>query len=175
MANSLAAFGFRPLKSLSHGEIHMNYYKVASSAVRIGKGDLLQILNTGYVSRYTTASATGPFLGVAARDSGVPVAGGISKFPVYDDPNAIYEAQVGTTVAISVAYLNQNVGIKCSTVTSADTGQSQNSLLSTPLTNSTGVRLLRFVDRPDLTGTGIYAVMECHILNHVFGSDASGV
>lgn len=178
MANPNAPFGFKPIKSLSGGEVTVNYYQVASSASRIGKGDLVQLASTGVITRVSTTAATGPFLGVSMVDSGTLAAGGITKHPVCDDPSAIFEAQCSSGT-LAVTNFNQNYAVQCGTAVTAGTGLSNDRIaLATTLTNSTGVRILRAVDRPDIVATGTgseYSVVECHILSHSMDGAESGI
>jgi hypothetical protein len=148
MANTNAPFGFKPIKSTAGSTLQVNYYKVASSASRIGKGDLVTLNSSGFIQRESSSVATGPWIGVALIDSGTLAAGGISKFPVCDDPQAIYEVQ-GSTAALATTDLNTIVKVKCSVAADSNTGLSQNVLTATAATATNGVRLIRFVDSAD--------------------------
>lgn len=146
MANTNAPSGFKPIKSLSGSELTCNYYAVASSASRIGKGDLVVLVSDGTIKRETSAVAVGPWLGVALIDSGT-ITAAISKFPVCNDPAAIYEVQ-GSTAALALTNLNTIVKANCGTAPDSNTGISKNVLTNTAATASNGVRLVRFVDSP---------------------------
>jgi hypothetical protein len=148
MSNTNAPFGFRPIKPLQNS-IPCNYYKVASSASRIGKGDLVAYTSAGFIQRESSSVAVGPWVGIALRDSGVLATGGISKFPVCDDPNMVYEVQSIATVALATTDLNQIYKAKCSVAADTSTGNSKNALTATLATATNGVRLLRLVDAPD--------------------------
>lgn len=147
MANPNAPFGFKPIKALSGSSLQVNYYKVASSASRIGKGDLVELTSAGTIQRATSATSVGPWLGVSLADSGVPVAGGISKHPVCDDSSAVYEVQ-GATAALATTDLFTIVKVNCGTAPDSSTGMSKDVLTSTAATASNGVRLIRFVNDP---------------------------
>jgi hypothetical protein len=150
MANPSTPFGFRPIKALSGSTLQVNYYKVSSSASRIGKGDLVELNSSGFVQRSTSATSVGPWIGVAAIDGGVPAAGGITKFPVFDDPSVIYEAMSASSIAITTTSLNQIYKVNCGTAPNSSTGLSQDQVTTTLATASNGVRLLRIVDAPDV-------------------------
>ncbi len=148
MANVNAPFGFRPVKSATGGaHIAVNYYKVASGALRIGKGDLLNLVNDGTVARETSATAVGPWIGVSMIDTG-GVAAPSLFIPVCDDPGAIYEVQA-STAAIAQTDFNTIVKANCSTVPSSSLGFSKNVLTATAASQSNGVRLLRLANRSD--------------------------
>lgn len=149
MANVNAPFGFKPIKSQTGGaSISVNYYKVASGSLRIGKGDLLNINSTGFVARETSAVAVGPWIGVSMIDTGGVTAAGGTSIPVCDDPAAIYEVQAATA-AIAQTDFNTTVKANCSTVPDSSLGYSKNVLTSTAATASNGVRLLRLAIRSD--------------------------
>lgn len=159
MANTNAPFGFKPIKSASGGaHLAVNYYKVASTSGRIGKGDLVALTSAGNIARETAAAAVGPWIGVALIDGGVPASGGIAKFPVCDDPNAIHEVQ-GTTAVLAQTDLNRIVAVNCATAPDSNTGISKNVLTNTAATATNGVRLLRLADRPN-NAFGAYQVLE---------------
>ena len=173
MANVNAPRGFKPIKNLSGGECTVSYYKVGSGAARIFKGDLVKLKSDGTIERETSATAVGPWIGVSMRDGGVPAAGGIERFPVCDDPTAIYEVQ-GATAALAVTDLNTIVKVDCSTTGDTSTGLSKNKLTSTAATASNGVRLVRFVDSPD-NATGAHARLEVRINAHQAAPGTAGV
>lgn len=145
MANPNAPFGFKPIKSLSGSSLQVNYYKVASTASRIGKGDLVELTTAGTIQRATSATSVGPWIGVSLADSGVPVAGGVARHPICDDPSAVYEVQ-GATAALATTDLNTIVKANCGTAPNSSTGLSKNVLTSTAATANNGVRLIRFVN-----------------------------
>jgi hypothetical protein len=96
-----APFGFRPIKTLNGGDIRIGRYTLASSSARVFKGDVLDLANSsGLVTRHI-ASSVERVVGVAAADSGVPVAGGVANFPVYDDPSTVFEAQCNNATAVT--------------------------------------------------------------------------
>lgn len=103
MSLSNAPYGFKPIRTLNGGDIRIGHYTLSSASARVFKGDVVDLLNSnGLVTRHV-ASSVERVLGVAARDSGVPAAGGISNFPVYDDPSTVFEVQGNNTSAITQA------------------------------------------------------------------------
>lgn len=107
MANALAPFGLKPVRSAS-GETRVNTYTVSSASARIYEGDLVEF-SSGLVIKSTGTTAV-TALGVAARGSGA-ITGQITGFPVYDDPSTEFHAQANasagvTTIGTRVA-LNQ--------------------------------------------------------------------
>jgi hypothetical protein len=173
MANNNAPYGFRPIKSLSGSTLQVNYYKVASSASRIGKGDLVTLNSSGFIQRESSSVAVGPWIGVALIDSGTLATGGISKFPVCDDPAAVYEVQ-SSTAALAVTDLNQIYKVKCSVAPDSNTGISKNVLTSTLATATNGVRMIRLVDRPDNI-LGASAVVEVRLNSSYAAPGTAGV
>ncbi len=148
MANVNAPRGFTPIKSLSgSGVVTVNSYKVASSASRIGKGDLVSLQSSGYIQRETSATAVGPWIGVSLADTGT-ISAEISAHPVCDDLNAIYEAQ-GSTAALATTDIGTCVAVDASSGVDSNYGTSKAVLTSTAATASNGVRILRFVNAPD--------------------------
>lgn len=173
MANNNAPFGFKPIKALSGGSLQVNYYKVASSASRIGKGDLVSLTSAGFIQRESSSVAVGPWAGVALIDSGTLAAGGIAKFPVCDDPSVIFEVQ-SSTAALATTDLNQIYKVNCSTAPDSNTGISKNVLTSTLATASNGVRMLRVVDRADNI-VGASAVVEVRLNASTSSQGTAGV
>jgi hypothetical protein len=110
MANTNAPFGFRPIKGLASGTLQVGYYGVASSASRIGKGDLVTLTTAGQIKRETSATAVGPWIGVSLVDSGT-ISAAIVAHPVCDDPSQLYEVQ-GSTAALALTDLNTIVKVK---------------------------------------------------------------
>lgn len=101
MSLSNAPYGFKPIRTLNGGDIRIGHYKLSSASARVFKGDVVDLLNSsGLVTRHI-ASSVERVLGVAARDSGVPATGGISDFPVYDDPSTVFEAQCNNATAVT--------------------------------------------------------------------------
>jgi hypothetical protein len=149
MANTNAPFGFRPIKGLASGTLQVGYYGVASSASRIGKGDLVTLTTAGQIKRETSATAVGPWIGVSLVDSGT-ISAAIVAHPVCDDPSQLYEVQ-GSTAALALTDLNTIVKVKCDTAPDSNTGISKNVLTATAATATNGVRLVRFVNAPDNT------------------------
>jgi hypothetical protein len=160
MANPNAPFGFRPVKALSGATLQVNYYKVASSASRIGKGDLVKLASDGTITRETSAAGVGPWIGVSLADTGI-ISAAISRHPVCDDPSAVYEVQ-GSTAALATTDLNRIVQANCGTAPDSTLGHSKNVLTNTAATASNGVRLVRFADRPN-NEVGASAILEVRL------------
>lgn len=171
--NANAPFGFRPVKSLAGGEVQINYYKVASSASRIGRGDLVELTSAGYIQRSTSATSVGPWIGVAMADSGT-ITAEISKFPVCDDPAAIFEVMSASTAALSTTSLNQIYKVSCSTAPDSSTGISKDKVTTTAATASNGVRLLRVIDSPSNV-SGAYQRVEVKLNAHYNNPGTAGV
>lgn len=172
MANTNAPFGFRPVKGLSGSSMNIGYYAVASNASRIGKGDLVELTSGGQIQRSTSATSVGPWIGVAAIDSGT-ISAAISKFPVYDDPNCIFEVQ-GPTAALALTDLNRIVKANCGTAPDSNTGISKNVLTNTAATASNGVKLLRYSSDPS-NEVGASAKIEVRLNAHANASGQAGV
>jgi hypothetical protein len=116
MANLDAPFGFRPVGELG-SEVNnggTSKYLIASGyGTAIYKGDIVQLLTTGYVSVSANSTATniGVFNGCFYNDpttqkptwknyypgSITPTVGNIEAF-VYDDPNRLFEVQANGTL-----------------------------------------------------------------------------
>lgn len=157
MANANAPFGFKPIRSATGGaKLSISYYKFASNAVRIGKGDLLILTSAGLVAKETSAASVGPWVGVAMCDSGAISA--IGSIPVCDDQNAIHEVQ-GPTAVLAQTDLNRIVQVNCSASANTSTGLSGAKLTNTAATASNGVRLVRLALRPN-NAFGANQVME---------------
>lgn len=146
MANPNAPFGFKPIRSATGGaHVSVSQYQTTTSATRIGKGDLLVLTSTGQVKKETSATAVGPWVGVAVCDSGV-ITTAVS-IPVCDDPNAICEAM--STSALTQTDLNRIVKVNGSGTANTNTGLSSAKLTNTDATASNGVRLVRLANRPN--------------------------
>lgn len=157
MANPNAPFGFKPIRSASGGaKLSISYYRFASNATRIGKGDLLVLTSAGLVAKETSAVSVGPWVGVAMCDSGVISAQG--NIPVCDDQTAIFEVQ-GPTAVLAQTDLNRIVKVDCSGTANANTGLSSAKLTNTAATASNGVRLVRLASRPN-NSFAAYQVLE---------------
>ncbi len=103
MANVNAPYGLRPVKS-SAGTDRINYYPLASASARVYEGDLLTLSSGSVIKATTTSGVT--LIGVAAANSGAIVAGGVSSFAIYDDPQQIFSMQAASAVAQSQVGVN---------------------------------------------------------------------
>lgn len=95
-----APFGFRPIRSLSGGNLRVGEYIVASTANRIYKGDVVSLLNsTGTIARWA-ASTVERVIGVAAEqfnNSGTAAV----KIRVYDAHDTVFEVQGNNATAVT--------------------------------------------------------------------------
>jgi hypothetical protein len=158
MANNVnAPFGLRPTKAPG-GATRVNAYTVSSASARIFEGDPVE-LSSGLVIKSTSTLPTA-ILGVAARDSGVIAAGGLTGFPVYDDPNGTFLAQVNNSASVVAATV---FGTRCGLVQgSGDTnsGLSAVAVDSTLTSTSYPILILRAANRGD-NASGAY--LECEV------------
>lgn len=166
MANSTAAYGFKPSKSES-GESRVNYYTVSSASARIYEGDMVE-LSSGLVIKSTGTIAV-TSLGVAARDTGVIVTGGVTGFPVYDDPGSLFQvkaqasaanANIGTRIALNQGTQTNVNGLSVQTVDCSTTSTSY------PLVVC---GIVRRVDN-DTTAPGTNLDLLVRIASHVYGA-----
>lgn len=101
MSLNFAPIGFVPIRTLNGGDVRLGYYTVASTSLRIFKGDPVALSTLGLITKWRASSTKG-LIGVAADDTGV-LAGQVTKFPVYDDPNTVYECQSSIATAVTQA------------------------------------------------------------------------
>lgn len=144
MANVVAPYGLRPVKSES-GEDRLNYYNLGSASARVYEGDAL-ILSGGYAIKATTNSAS-TLIGVAAINSGAIVAGGITRFPVYDDPGQVFSIQANsnaTQTSVGLAY-----SLISSSATAGTNLLSIEALDTSVTTTSSPLFMLALEDAPD--------------------------
>lgn len=170
MANTNAPSGFKPIKSLSGKEVAVNYYSVASSASRIGKGDLVKF-SSGNIVREASSVAVGPWVGVSLADSGVLAAGGIAAHPVCDDPNAIFAVQA-STAALTVSAYGTIVKADCHAAPDSNYGTSKNVLTNTTASQTNGVRIIRAQNVSGNT-IGASAIVEVRLNADVYNGNLS--
>lgn len=167
MANPNAPFGFKPIRSASGGaHVSVSPYSFTSSAVRIGKGDLVKLDAAGTVIKETSATAVGPWAGIAMHDIGAVTAAGTVL--VCDDPNGVFEVQ-GPTATLALTDLNRIVKVDGSASANTSTGLSGAKLTNTAATASNGVRLIRLANRPN-NAFGAYQVLEVSLNSRVASS-----
>lgn len=144
MSNTNAAFGFKPIRSATGGaHVSVSYYKLSTASARIGKGDLVVLVNDGCIKKETSATAVGPWVGVSMCDSGTVVGG--TAHPVCDDANAICE--VLATAALTLTDMNRILKVNGSAAANTSTGISGAKVTNTDATASNGVRLIRLANR----------------------------
>lgn len=160
MSLGAGPFGFRPVRTLNGGSFRIGRYKLASASARCFRGDALRfIASTGLATRWVSTSNN--ILGVAVRDSGVPVTGGIAAFEVYDDPSTVYQVQIQNTAAITQALFGGNYKI-VGTTGDTSTGRSKMTINTTSAaTASAVVRAMRLATdiQNDLTQYSIVEVV----------------
>lgn len=159
-----APFGFRPIRSLAGGDLRIGEYVVASTSVRIYKGDVVALLNsTGTVTRWT-ASMTERVLGVAAEQfnsSGTLAA----KIRVYDAASTVFEAQCNNTVAITQAKFGNPFRV-VDTAGDTSLGSSKETIkinTATAASASNVVFAIRLSPKPD-NDISLYSVIECMLV-----------
>lgn len=157
MSNPNAPFGFKPIRSATGGaHVSVSPYAYASNATRIGKGDLVKLDSAGTVIKETSATAVGPWVGVAMHDSGAISAAG--TIMVCDDANAICEVQ-GPSSTLALTDLNRIIKVNGAASANTSTGLSGAKLTNTDATAANGVRLVRLANRPN-NAFGAYQVLE---------------
>lgn len=165
-------FGFKPVKSLSGKAVSVNYYTYASNASRIFKGDLVKLNSSGLVDRLTnSATATGPYLGVAMQDTGTISAQG--TIPICDDPEAIFEAVSTAAIAQTGLNLNYNASVAAGDTATGLSASKLGAALSA--TSILGVKVLRLSRQVGNTINTAKQVLECQINNHAFRSGTQGI
>lgn len=164
MSLSFAPTGFSPIRTLNGGDIRIGRYTVASTSLRVFKGDPVRLVpSTGLIIKWKATHTTG-LLGVAAKDSGV-LAGQVTDFPVYDDPSTVYECQSSIATAVTQAKFGNPFRI-ASTVTArlGDTtlGHSKSgvALGATAASASYVVFAIRLSPKQD-NDLSAYSVIEC--------------
>lgn len=158
MSLSAGPFGFKPVRTLNGGDLRVGYYRVGSASARIFRGDVVRLIaSTGLVTRWVSTSNN--VLGVALRDGGVPVAGGILGFPVNDNPSTVYQVQIQNTGAITQALFGGNYKV-VGTTGDTSTGRSKMTMNTTSAaTASNVVRAIRLA--PELNNDlSQYSIVE---------------
>lgn len=187
MPNQNAAFGLKPVRHSTGGEICSNDYPIAASyTTAIYKGDLVEMAADGSITVCAAANADnlGVFAGCEYDD-----AAGNHKFSaywpgtasctnikahVYDDPNIIFAIQSDST-----GWAAADVGSLCDISTyaagSTKTGVSAVTANSTTTgTTNLTLRLLRLVN-DSVNAAGAYSVGEVLIIEHVMRPNVAAV
>lgn len=158
MSLGASPFGFKPVRTLNGGDFRVGYYTVGSASARIFRGDVVRLIaSTGLVTRWVSTSNN--VLGVALKDGGVPVTGGITGFPICDDPSTVYQVQIQNTTAITQALFGGNYKVK-PTTGNTSTGASKATINTTSAaTASNVVRAIRLC--PELNNDlALYSIVE---------------
>ena len=187
MANVDAAFGARPVRHLTGGQIRANEYKIASeTSSNIFTGDFVKLLATGYID---VAAAGNRILGVfagcqyTASDGEVKFAryfptgtttqgsGDVTAY-IYDDPNIVYAIQsAGSADFADIGQLADHVAGTGDT----STGQSKFEISGTTGTGTAGMRILGLYETPK-NAFGTNGILEATIHEHELNQhiDADG-
>jgi len=180
MPNANAPRGFVPIRHLSGGAIRENKYPIASaSANAIHYGDLVKLLDTGYIDVAAAGDTNiiGVFRGCNYKDATGDVrferrfAAGSATLGaadvealVIDDPHVIYEVQANTWALTN----NGNNADITATAGDAVSGLSRHSInMSSAAAATAQVRILRLAENSD---PGAFARVECLINEHLLRS-----
>ena len=187
MANVDAAFGMRPVRHLSGGQIRANEYKIASgTSSNIFTGDCVKLLSTGYIdvaaagnrllgvfagAQYTASDGEVKFVRYFPTGTATQGSGDVTAY-IYDDPNIVYAVQsAGSADFADIGNLADIV------VGSGDTttGQSKVEVSGTTGTGTANLRILRKYDDPK-NSYGTNGVLEVTIHEHELNQhiDADG-
>ncbi len=187
MPNTNAAYGLKPVRHLTGGELRTNVYPItAASAAAIYRGDPVQGAADGsiIIAEAGNVDNLGVFYGCEyINATGAKV---FSKYwpadtaatnvvaHVYDDPNIVFAIQSDAT---GVALADIHNGADWEIVAgAAATGRSATNLdVSAGLaTTGKSLRILRVVDSPD-NSPGAYANVEVIFNEHVLKGVVAGV
>lgn len=166
-------YGFKAIRSLSGAEVRVNEYALASGTQAIYKGDLVIQNANGKVERAaSSATSTGPFLGVAMEDS-PSTASASDVMLVCDDPHAIFTVVATAAIAQTGINLNYNASVADGSSTLRQSQCRLGAALSASLT--TGIKVIGYVNRPDNTANSAKQEVLCVINNHVFKAGTAGI
>lgn len=133
MANTDAAFGLRPIRRLDGAAWSGNHTtrRMLSSAGALNRGDVVQVLGSGYVQVSAAGVSTHVNLGVfvgchyLSNALGYPIwsnywpgSGAIGLVDVFviDDPNVVFEAQANAgNLALADVGINMDIVVNAST------------------------------------------------------------
>ena len=187
MANVDAAFGLKPVRHLTGGQIRTNEYKIASeTSSNIFTGDCVKLLGTGYIdvaaagnrilgvfagAQYTASDGEVKFVRYFPTGTATQGSADVTAY-VYDDPNIVYAVQsAGSADFADIGNLADIV------VGSGDTttGQSKVEISGTTGTGTANLRILRKYDDPK-NSYGTNGVLEVVIHEHELNQhiDADG-
>lgn len=163
-------FGLRPIRY----NRPPREYLVASAAARIFKYDIVEMAASGFAQRSSTsATSTGPFLGVSLHDTGAAAPAGGLRLTVIDDPDAEYEIVGTAAIAQAALGLNYNVNVQAG---DSDTGLSQSKLGAALAATATGgVKVYDIVRETGNTIATAGQKLACKISNHYYDSGTQGI
>ena len=185
MANKDAAFGFRPVRHLTGGEIKRSQYKIAANYnTAIYKGQAVKAVTAGGIEAAAAGNVVlGIFYGCFYTDPTTKKPTFRDHFPaslspgdgiafVADDPNQLFIAQQDSAAAnIVAADLNLNADLVFgagSTTTGMSGVEIDSSSKNT--TAALQVRLIDFYDVPSNDATANNSIIVVKINNHQLGS-----
>jgi len=188
MANVNAAYGLRPIRHLTGGEIRTNQYPILTGyAANIFTGDPVKLVTaTGTLN--IAAGGDTDAIGVFAGCSYVN-ASGEEKFSkywptgtagtditafVYDDPNIIFAIQsdaTGITQADVGAQADWEIVAGSTSIGISLTNLDASAYLGA---TASGLRVLRIIEMPD-NEAGAYADVEVQFAQHAFNSVPAGI
>lgn len=164
-------FGFRVIQGLQSSEVRARDYALSSSSDRVYKGDLIIQKSDGKVERAaSSATSTGPFLGVALED-GPSSASASDQLEVCDDPFAVFATVATAAISRTSINLNYNASI----ADGNSTLRLSQCRLGAAITTSLGVKVIGYVNRPDNTANSAKQEVLCVINNHTFKSGTAPV
>ena len=185
MANTDAAFGFRPSRHLSGGTIRANEYSMSTGVTSIGKGDPVRLVSGAIICATAGTRVLGVFEGyrVVKSDGSVEYdqyyasgsEAGAAELTalVYDDPNIAYLVQADddtTPLPTTGKAVNRNVDLLNRVSPDANTKQSKMEVDSSTLTSAVAqFRILGLYKDPDNTWAGGNEVIEVKINEHQWG------
>ena len=187
MANVDAAFGMKPVRHLTGGQIRANEYKIASgTSSNIFTGDCVKLLATGYIdvaaagnrilgvfagAQYTATDGEVKFVKYFPTGTTTQASGDVTAY-IYDDPNIVYAVQ--SAGSADFADIGNNADIVAG---SGDTltGQSRFEISGTTGTGTANLRIHRKFDSPK-NSYGTNGILEVTIHEHELNQhiDADG-
>ena len=183
MANQDAAFGFRPARSLSGGQIRTEEANIAANYdTAIYTGQVVEAVTAGGVEAATVGDVqqAGVFGGVFYTDPTTskptwsayyPASTNASdlKASIYMDPNLIFEAQHDGTGTAALNYATGNfVGTSGSTVTGQSTQELDTSTFTTTASGLKQVGISTDPDNSDTSSANCNAYVVFNQEEHVF-------
>ena len=187
MANVDAAFGLKPVRHLTGGQIRANEYKIASgTSSNIFNGDCVKLLASGYIdvaaanerilgvfagAQYTATDGEVKFVKYFPTGTTTQASGDVTAY-VYDDPNIVFAVQsAGSADFADIGNLADIVAGSGDTLT----GQSRFEISGTTGTGTAQLRILRKFESPQ-NSYGTNGILEVTIHEHELNQhiDADG-